>query len=59
MQWRNTGLFGGERSVTVQGVTNDPLTYYMGTVGGGMWKTMHGGVIWNNTTDGAAIARSS
>ncbi len=57
MQWRNIGPFGGGRSVTVHGVTNDPLTYYMGTVGRGMWKATDEGVAWNNMTDGAANAR--
>lgn len=57
MQWRNIGPLGGGRSLAVYGVTNDPLTYYMGTVEGGLWKTTDGGVTWNNMTDAAANAR--
>ncbi|MGB1842202.1 MAG: WD40/YVTN/BNR-like repeat-containing protein, partial [Longimicrobiales bacterium] len=34
------------------GVVGDPLTYYMGTVGGGVWKTSDAGTTWRNVTDG-------
>jgi photosystem II stability/assembly factor-like uncharacterized protein len=59
MQWRSIGPFRGGRSVAVYGVTSDPLTYYMGTVGGGVWKTTDAGVTWTNITDGASFGTSS
>lgn len=34
------------------GVPSDPLTYYMGTTGGGLWKTTDAGYTWKNTSDG-------
>ncbi|MEZ5011735.1 MAG: hypothetical protein R2744_09125 [Bacteroidales bacterium] len=30
---------------------NDPLTYYMGTTGGGLWKTTDAGQYWTNISD--------
>ena len=39
VKYRNIGPFRGGRSVASVGVIGDPLTYYMGTVGGGLWKT--------------------
>lgn len=52
MQWRNIGPFRGGRSNAVSGVQNNPLTYYMGTVGGGLWKTIDAGISWTNVSDG-------
>lgn len=50
--WRSIGPFRGGRSVTATGVVGDPLTYYMGTTGGGVWKTTDAGVNWHNISDG-------
>lgn len=50
--WRNIGPFRGGRAVTGTGVKGDPLTYYMGNTGGGVWKTTDAGVSWNNISDG-------
>ena len=52
MKWRGIGPFRGGRSVTSTGVVGNPLTYYMGTVGGGVWKTEDAGTTWRNITDG-------
>lgn len=52
MQWRNIGPFRGGRSVAVAGVPSDPLTYYFGSTGGGVWKTTDAGVTWTNVSDG-------
>jgi len=52
MSWRNIGPFRGGRSLTVSGVIGDPLTYYFGSVGGGVWKTDDGGLEWSNVSDG-------
>ena len=50
--WRNVGPMRGGRSVTSTGVAGNPLVYYMGTTGGGVWKTEDAGISWNNISDG-------
>lgn len=52
VKFRNIGPFRGGRSVTASGVIGDPLTYYMGTTGGGLWKTDDAGQRWRNISDG-------
>ncbi|MEN2281401.1 glycosyl hydrolase [Algoriphagus sp. SE2] len=52
IKYRNIGPFRGGRSVTATGVVNDPLTYYMGNTGGGVWKTTDAGQQWENISDG-------
>ncbi|AMQ56215.1 WD40/YVTN/BNR-like repeat-containing protein [Algoriphagus sanaruensis] len=52
LKYRNIGPFRGGRSVTATGVVNDPLTYYFGTTGGGLWKTSDAGQHWENISDG-------
>lgn len=51
-KYRNIGPFRGGRSVGSSGVVGDPLTYYMGTTGGGLWKTTDAGQYWKNISDG-------
>lgn len=51
VKWRNIGPFRGGRSVAAVGVESSPLTYYMGTVGGGVWKTEDAGISWQNISD--------
>lgn len=51
LKYRNIGPYRGGRSVAVAGVRNNPFTYYMGTTGGGMWKTEDAGNTWNNISD--------
>ncbi len=52
LKYRNIGPFRGGRSVCATGVIGDPLTYYMGTTGGGLWKTEDAGHTWKNISDG-------
>lgn len=52
VKYRNIGPFRGGRSNSGTGVVGDPLTYYMGTTGGGLWKTEDAGVTWRNISDG-------
>src|ERR1044072_8791394 len=52
LKWRSIGPFRGGRSVAGTGVVGDPKTYYMGTTGGGLWKTEDMGVSWHNVSDG-------
>ena len=52
LRWRNIGPFRGGRSVTSSGVVGHPQMYYMGTTGGGVWKTENAGWTWQNVSDG-------
>lgn len=52
VKWRSIGPFRGGRSVASTGVVGDPKTYYMGTTGGGLWKTDDMGISWRNISDG-------
>ena len=52
MQWREIGPFRGGRVAAVTGIANQPLTYYFGGTGGGVWKTTDGGESWKNVSDG-------
>jgi photosystem II stability/assembly factor-like uncharacterized protein len=52
LHYRMIGPDRGGRVTTVTGVASDPRTYYMGTVGGGVWKTTNAGHTWVNMTDG-------
>lgn len=52
VKWRNIGPFRGGRSVTSTGVIGQPQVYYMGTTGGGVWKTSNAGLTWTNISDG-------
>lgn len=52
LKWRSIGPFRGGRSVTATGVVGDISTYYMGTTGGGLWKTDDAGTTWHNISDG-------
>jgi photosystem II stability/assembly factor-like uncharacterized protein len=51
LTWREIGPFRGGRSVAVAGSSGRPLEYYMGTVGGGVFKTVDGGQTWGPVTD--------
>src|SRR5512132_1517768 len=51
MRWRELGPARGGRSVAVAGSAQRPLEYWMGTTGGGVYKTTDGGINWQPTTD--------
>ena len=51
MQFRCIGPYRGGRSVAVTGVRHDPLTYYFGGTGGGVWKTTDAGATWEPISD--------
>lgn len=52
LKFRNIGPFRGGRSVAVSGVKGNPMLYYMGSTGGGLWKTEDAGISWKNISDG-------
>jgi photosystem II stability/assembly factor-like uncharacterized protein len=52
MRYRLIGPYRGGRVTTVTGVPAQPLTFYMGSTGGGVWKTTDAGHNWTNISDG-------
>ena len=52
MQWRLVGPFRGGRAGTVTGVPGKDKLYYMGTAGGGVWRSADGGQTWRCISDG-------
>ncbi len=52
LRWRNIGPHRGGRSVTVAGIPSQPMVYYFGGTGGGVFKTTDGGVNWTPVSDG-------
>lgn len=53
LKFRNIGPFRGGRSNAVCGVIGHPQVYYMGSTGGGVWKTTDAGMTWRNISDGS------
>jgi photosystem II stability/assembly factor-like uncharacterized protein len=51
LRWRELGPYRGGRSVAVAGSVTRPTEYYMGTTGGGVFKTTDGGNAWFPVTD--------
>lgn len=57
MRWRVLGPALPEgRATSVVGSEHDPLIYYAGSAGGGVWKSDDGGVAWRNITDVIHVA---
>ena len=52
LEYRSIGPPRGGRAPTVAGVPGELFTFYMGTSGGGVWKTTDAGTTWNNISDG-------
>lgn len=52
LDYRCIGPFRGGRSAAVTGVEGNPMLFYMGVTGGGVWKTENGGSTWKNMSDG-------
>ncbi len=51
LMWREVGPFRGGRVTAVAGSAAQPLVYYMGGTGGGVWKTVDGGLTWQPVSD--------
>jgi photosystem II stability/assembly factor-like uncharacterized protein len=56
MQWRQIGPFRAGRVTGVTGVPGQPAIYYIGTAGGGAWKTTDGGMVWKPIFDKQHVA---
>ena len=52
LKYRNVGPTRGGRVTTVHGVESQKNVFYMGTTGGGVWKTSDFGNNWYNISDG-------
>ena len=56
MRWRQIGPFRAGRVSAVAGIAGNAAVYYMGTPGGGVWKTEDGGVVWRPIFDSEHVA---
>ena len=57
-KWRSIGPARGGRSIAVTGVKGRRNEAYFGAVGGGLWKTVDGGLDWSPVTDGQITSSS-
>ena len=51
LHWREVGPMRGGRTYGVSGNAAEPDTFYMGSVGGGVWKTENAGRTWLPISD--------
>jgi len=56
LTWRLIGPYRAGRVSAVAGIAGDPKTYYMGTPGGGVWKTTNAGTTWFPIFDQTRVA---
>ena len=56
MRWRQIGPFRAGRVSAVAGISGNAAVYYMGTAGGGAWKTVDGGMVWFPISDDVHVA---
>lgn len=52
VNWRSIGPYRGGRASAVTGVPGKTNLFYMGSTGGGVWRTKDGGQSWENISDG-------
>jgi photosystem II stability/assembly factor-like uncharacterized protein len=52
LTWRNIGPARAGRTTAVAGVPGQSATFYIGSSGGGVWKTVDAGTSWRNVSDG-------
>jgi len=50
LEYRHVGPVGNRVSA-VGGIPGDPLTYFVGTASGGVWRTQDGGLLWEPVFD--------
>ncbi len=56
LKWRSIGPFRAGRVSAVAGIPGNAATYYMGSPGGGVWKTVDGGTVWTPIADEIKVA---
>jgi photosystem II stability/assembly factor-like uncharacterized protein len=56
MHWRNIGPYHAGRTVAGTGVTSEPNVFYIGAVGGGVWKTENAGWTWKPIFDNEPVS---
>jgi photosystem II stability/assembly factor-like uncharacterized protein len=52
LEYRPIGPFRGGRVTAVEGIAEQPFTFFHGATGGGVWKTTNAGQSWMNISDG-------
>lgn len=52
LEYRMVGPYRGGRVTAVTGVRGRPHTFFMGSTGGGVWRTDDAGETWSNVSDG-------
>ncbi len=58
MRYRMIGPARGGRVTAVTGVGQEPATFYFGSTGGGVWKTVDAGANWRNVSDNVFASAS-
>ena len=57
LSWRSVGpAVSGGRVAAVAGTPQDDQLYYIGTAGGGVWKSANGGATWDPVFDKMGVA---
>ncbi len=56
LRWRMLGPFRAGRVNAVSGVAGQPDTFYFGSVGGGVWKSLNSGRTWTPIFDSTNVA---
>src|SRR5262245_48812461 len=59
LEWRSIGPYRGGRCAAVAGVASQPMVFYYGATGGGVWKTTDGGMNWESVSDGSVFGTGS
>ena len=52
LKFRMVGPTRGGRVTAVAGIAGQPGTFYLGSTGGGVWRTVNAGISWENVSDG-------
>jgi photosystem II stability/assembly factor-like uncharacterized protein len=56
IQYRLLGPAAGGRTTRVVGIPGEPLTYYLATASGGVWKSSNGGTEWKSVFDDQPVS---
>jgi photosystem II stability/assembly factor-like uncharacterized protein len=56
LRWRSIGPFRAGWVTCIEGIPDQPDTFYFGAVGGGVWKTDDAGRSWNSLFDHESAA---